>query len=241
MGPQMRLVAPSSPYGGLRRQSGGDKRVKTTSAVLASAMLPAIAFSSSAQAGDLKSVDSVIEKLAAPKSVKKRGIKTRSIGKAHETKPAAQAKLRSVLGKLRAPAFGAPVVTTQQEREEIQDVIKAEALPKLDVEIFFDYNSADIRAKSLSDLTKLGLALRDKRLAGSDFMIIGHTDASGGENYNLALSKKRAVSVRTFLVDTFGINAKNLIAIGYGEEELKRPDAPKAAENRRVQFVNLAN
>ncbi len=193
-----------------------------------------------AGAGDLKSVGSIVDKLAAPK---KSGLKTRSITN-QPKKPSAALKLRSVLGKLRAPAFGAPVtetVTTREEREEIQQVIKADALPQLDIEIFFDYNSAKIRAKSLPDLTKLGLALRDERLAGANFMIIGHTDASGGEEYNLALSKKRAVSVRQFLTETFEVDGKNLLAIGYGEEQLKRPNAPRAAENRRVQFVNLSN
>lgn len=209
-------------------------------AVAVVASIAVTAFTGPVTASDLKSVDSIVDKLAAPKKSK---LKTRSLIK-QPAKPSAAIKLRSVIGKLRAPAFGAPAtetVTTREEREEIQEVIKADALPQLDIEIFFDYNSAKIRAKSLPDLTKLGLALRDKRLAGANFIIIGHTDASGGEAYNLALSKKRAVSVRQFLTETFEVDGKNLIAIGYGEEQLKRPDAPKAAENRRVQFVNLSN
>lgn len=218
--------------------------MKTLSCSARTAAVALFVLSSSAvaQASDLKSVDSIVDKLAAPEKPK---LKTRSItGSAGTGKPSASVKLRSVLGKLRAPAFGAPstvTVTTREEREEIQKVIKADALPQLDIEIFFDYNSAKIRAKSLPDLTKLGLALRDKRLSAADFMIIGHTDAAGGDAYNLALSKKRANAVRTFLTETFELKGQRLIAIGYGEEQLKRPDQPKAAENRRVQFVNLSN
>ncbi len=96
-----------------------------------------------------------------------------------------------------------------------------------------------IRPQSLADLTKLGLALRDPKLASSDFLIVGHTDALGTDKYNLRLSQKRADSVRSFLVKAFNIEARRLIAIGYGEEKLKVPNAPEADENRRVQIVNL--
>jgi hypothetical protein len=47
--------------------------------------------------------------------------------------------------------------------------------------------------------------------------------------------------VAGFLSENFHIDPKQLVAIGFGEELLKNPENPHAAENRRVQVVNLAN
>ncbi|MEL7544944.1 MAG: OmpA family protein [Pseudomonadota bacterium] len=204
------------------------------------AVTAAVLLSTSALAGDIGSAESIVKSLEAPKAAKTRGVKTRSLSGGTAQKPSAKAKLRSILAKVRAPGFVPQVSTTQQDRVKIQETVAAHALPTLDVEIYFDTGSADIRARSMPDLNKLGLALRDPRLKGSDFMIIGHTDARGDDAYNLRLSKARAQSVRRFLVETFRLDGENLLAIGYGEEQLKRPDQPAAAENRRVQFVNLA-
>jgi outer membrane protein OmpA-like peptidoglycan-associated protein len=68
-------------------------------------------------------------------------------------------------------------------------------------------------------------------------MIEGHTDSHGGADYNLDLSKRRAQSVRNWLVD-HGIAANRLQSEGYG---LTRPidtnDTNEGrAANRRVEF-----
>jgi hypothetical protein len=44
-----------------------------------------------------------------------------------------------------------------------------------------------------------------------------------------------------FLVENFHIDPKQLVAVGFGEEKLKNPENPLAAENSRVQVVNMAN
>jgi len=41
-------------------------------------------------------------------------------------------------------------------------------------------------------------------------------------------------------VQNFHIDAQSLIAVGYGEEQLKEPADPTAAVNRRVQVANLS-
>ena len=56
---------------------------------------------------------------------------------------------------------------------------------------------------------------------------------------NMTLSERRAEAVRDYLVGHFSIGASRLIAIGYGEERLKNTADPDAAENRRVEVVNL--
>jgi outer membrane protein OmpA-like peptidoglycan-associated protein len=112
--------------------------------------------------------------------------------------------------------------------------------PSIDLEIFFDYKSAQVTAKAATVLNTLGRALSDARLAEDSFLIAGHTDAKGGAAYNLELSQRRAESVRQFLIANYKIDPGRLIAKGYGLQQLKIPGDPLAAANRRVQIVNLS-
>jgi outer membrane protein OmpA-like peptidoglycan-associated protein len=125
------------------------------------------------------------------------------------------------------------------EREEIAAIVKDK--PKIDLEINFDYNSADISAKSLPSVQALGRALSNADLKGSTFVVAGHTDAAGGEAYNQDLSERRADAIKRYLVDKFGINGSDLVTVGYGKSKLKDPSQPMAEANRRVQVVNMEN
>ena len=128
---------------------------------------------------------------------------------------------------------------SQSEREEIAAIVKDK--PKIDLEINFDYNSADISAKSLPSVQALGRALTNNDLKGSTFVVAGHTDAAGGETYNQDLSERRADAIKRYLVDKYGINGTDLVAVGYGKSKLKDPGQPMAEVNRRVQVVNMEN
>jgi len=85
----------------------------------------------------------------------------------------------------------------------------------------------------------LGQALHDKRLKNTTILLSGYTDAKGGDAYNLSLSEQRADAVKAYLVKQFGIKAKRLLSVGFGEDNLKLPSAPLSGKNRRVQIVNL--
>lgn len=130
---------------------------------------------------------------------------------------------------------------TVEERQEIADVVKENDLPAIDLEIFFDYDSAAITGEALPILDKLGQALNSDKLKGSVFMVAGHTDAHGSAGYNLGLSIARAKSVREFLIKKYHIAPDQLVAVGFGEEQLKNAEDPDAGENRRVQVVNMAS
>lgn len=127
-----------------------------------------------------------------------------------------------------------------EERQEIAALVEDGGLPTVDMEIFFAYNSAAIEQSALPGLIALGEALSDERLSGGTFLIAGHTDGTGGDYYNQALSEQRAWSIKSFLVHTFHIEAESLIAVGYGEEQLRDPYDPASGANRRVQVANLA-
>jgi outer membrane protein OmpA-like peptidoglycan-associated protein len=123
------------------------------------------------------------------------------------------------------------------EREEIAAIVKDK--PKIDLEITFDYNSADISAKSIPSVQALGRALTNAELKGSTFVVAGHTDAAGGEEYNQGLSERRADAIKKYLVDKYGITGSDLVTVGYGKSKLKDPSQPLAEANRRVQVVNM--
>jgi outer membrane protein OmpA-like peptidoglycan-associated protein len=125
------------------------------------------------------------------------------------------------------------------EREEIASAAKDK--PNIDLEITFDYNSANISTKSLPSVQALGRALTSPDLKGSTFVVAGHTDAAGGEGYNQELSERRADSIKRYLVEKYSIAATDLVTVGYGKSKLKDPNQPMAEVNRRVQVVNMEN
>ncbi|MFB6464671.1 OmpA family protein [Bradyrhizobium tunisiense] len=123
------------------------------------------------------------------------------------------------------------------EREQIAEL--AATKPKIDLEIQFDYNSADIAKTSMASVQALGKALSDPALKGSTFVVAGHTDATGGEEYNQGLSERRADTIKKYLVQNYGLNGTDLVTVGYGETKLKDAANVAGPANRRVQVVNM--
>jgi len=123
------------------------------------------------------------------------------------------------------------------ERQEIAEI--AATKPKIDLEIHFDYNSADISRESTQAVQELGKALSNASLKGSTFVVAGHTDAQGGEAYNQDLSERRADTIKKYLTDKYGLAGANLVTVGYGKTQPKDPNAPMDPANRRVQVVNM--
>jgi outer membrane protein OmpA-like peptidoglycan-associated protein len=123
------------------------------------------------------------------------------------------------------------------EREEVAQL--AANKPKIDLEIRFEYNSADISKTSVQAVQELGKALSDPTLKGSTFVVAGHTDAVGGEEYNQGLSERRADTIKKYLSEKYGINGSDLVTVGYGKTKPKDANAPMDPANRRVQVVNM--
>ncbi|MDQ8727122.1 OmpA family protein [Bradyrhizobium sp. LHD-71] len=124
------------------------------------------------------------------------------------------------------------------EREQIASIAKEK--PSIDLEITFEYNSANISRNALPAVTALGKALTNPELKGTTFVLAGHTDAVGGDAFNQDLSERRADSLKKYLMEKYGIAAADLVTVGYGEAKLKNASNPTAGENRRVQVVNMA-
>jgi outer membrane protein OmpA-like peptidoglycan-associated protein len=128
---------------------------------------------------------------------------------------------------------------TTTEREQITTI--AEKKPSIDLEINFEYNSATIGTKASPQVTALGKALSSDDLKGSTFIVAGYTDAKGGDTYNQGLSERRADAVKQFLTEKYGVEASNLVTVGYGKSHLKNANEPFSADNRRVQVINMSD
>ncbi|WP_451990542.1 OmpA family protein [Azospirillum argentinense] len=105
--------------------------------------------------------------------------------------------------------------------------------------IGFDFNSARIRPESRAVLDRIGAVMTAPEAAKARFRIVGHTDAVGGDPANRALSQRRADAVADYLAERHGVRRDRLDTAGMGAREPLLPKKPKAAENRRVEIVNL--
>jgi OmpA-OmpF porin, OOP family len=109
---------------------------------------------------------------------------------------------------------------------------------KVDIRIEFAFDSA-----ALDDAQKPKLSRLCNVMKAADiqlFRIIGHTDASGTDEYNERLSRLRAEEVQRFFVNECGIEASRLEAVGLGERFLLETADPRSDENRRVEFQALS-
>jgi outer membrane protein OmpA-like peptidoglycan-associated protein len=186
-----------------------------------------------AVAGDNVTEDQIVRALAPVKKPLTRGL---SVGPQTEVDPAAVAAEGRFVEKIRGRTTRS---LSSTEREEIATMAKDK--PNIDLEITFDYNSADISAKSLPSVEALGKALTNPDLKGSTFIVAGHTDAAGGDTYNQDLSERRADAIKRYLTEKYGITGSDLVTVGYGKSKLKDPGNPLAEANRRVQVVNMEN
>ncbi|OAN81234.1 hypothetical protein A8B78_09490 [Jannaschia sp. EhC01] len=174
-------------------------------------------------------VDSLLDALVRPEPSSSI---TRSLGAAPVVSgPTAE----EVLFLERLPTRG----LTVEVRAEVAEIAMERELPRIDLDIPFDYDSDALRADVMADLVTIGQALSSEGLSGSRFILAGHTDGVGSAAYNQNLSERRAASVRSFLIEAFGLPEQQLVAVGFGFEQLLTPQDPAAAANRRVEVINL--
>ncbi|WP_443945657.1 OmpA family protein [Pedobacter sp. AW1-32] len=94
--------------------------------------------------------------------------------------------------------------------------------------IGFDFNSSVLKTESYPTLDKLSSVLREN---GGKVTVNGYASSEGTAAYNLKLSKDRANSVKTYLVNS-GVTASQVATKGYGEAN---PIASNDTEEGRIQ------
>jgi outer membrane protein OmpA-like peptidoglycan-associated protein len=120
-------------------------------------------------------------------------------------------------------------------------VIKAAAEERrgvVDLNVPFELNSAALAPRAMAQLQQLDAALNSAALAQARFLVAGHTDSSGEQEYNRRLSLRRAETVRDWLA-AHGVEARRLETAGYGSERPVTPQDPRDPANRRVEIRRL--
>jgi outer membrane protein OmpA-like peptidoglycan-associated protein len=102
--------------------------------------------------------------------------------------------------------------------------------------VFFDWDSATLSDQALSTIKQA--AAQSRTLRSTRITATGHTDKSGPESYNMALSLRRANAVKNALVRE-GVPAAEIAVIGRGESQPLVPtaDGVREPQNRRVEIV----
>jgi outer membrane protein OmpA-like peptidoglycan-associated protein len=106
--------------------------------------------------------------------------------------------------------------------------------------ILFGFDRSDLNSSATKSLDKLATILQ--KYPDTDIEVQGHTDNVGTENYNEALSERRADAVTSYLRSK-GISNFRLKPKGYGETAPKYANTTEDGRtlNRRVDFLITAN
>ncbi len=101
--------------------------------------------------------------------------------------------------------------------------------------VYFDFDKYDLRADAKRTLKENAQKIR--RAPGVMIQVEGHCDERGTQEYNLALSERRALAVREYLIG-LGVSGNRIITIPYGEEKPVALGHNEAAwsKNRRSEF-----
>lgn len=103
--------------------------------------------------------------------------------------------------------------------------------------IHFALNSFDLEEEYKTHLERLAKVLSSQTMANSCLRITGHTDTTGDADYNLELSKKRAVMVGAYLAEHGNIPPDRVQVAARGETN-PLPEIPgHDPRNRRVEFA----
>jgi outer membrane protein OmpA-like peptidoglycan-associated protein len=140
------------------------------------------------------------------------------------TQQAELARLRTDLTALRTE-FGAKI-------SEVAEGLRF-AMP-----VHFAYDDASVRQTDVAALDRFASVAR-KYYPGAKVTVEGFADPAGTASYNLALSRRRADAVRSFITAR-GLEGSLVNTVGYGETRLvtrAERDMPGAELNRRVVFV----
>jgi len=102
--------------------------------------------------------------------------------------------------------------------------------------VFFDWDRSNLSAQALNTIKQAAGSYKTK--GSARVTATGHTDKSGPESYNMALSLRRANTVKDALVRE-GVPATAISVIGKGESQplVQTADGVREPQNRRVEIV----
>ena len=126
----------------------------------------------------------------------------------------------------------------EQRNNELQITKLSDGSLKVGIasDVSFDLNSAQLKPEALDTYAKIANILKsyDKTV----IHVVGHTDTTGSDEYNMRLSASRANSVATYLASQ-GVPSQRIRQEGRGEREplVRTADNVNEPRNRRVDIV----
>lgn len=161
----------------------------------------------------------------------------------------------SVLGAIIGAAVGGAAGAyigdrMDRQAERIEEEIPGAQVTRVGegINVTFDENSGVRFATDKSNINSTSSATLDKLVnifkeyPDSNILIEGHTDSVGSDDYNMGLSKRRAESVSSYIID-HGISNSRITTKWYGEGQPKGDNstAEGRAQNRRVELGIVAS
>jgi len=160
------------------------------------------------------------------------------VAAAAETEKAAKAKSAAEMEAAKAAKAKAESDQLMKELASLKAQQTERGIVLTIGDVLFATGKADLSANADKSVAKLAEFL--KKNPNRNVLIEGHTDSVGKDDSNLALSQKRADSVKAKLVAD-GIEAGRITTVGYGKKFPVASNDTKAgkAQNRRVDVVIL--
>ncbi|KAA1244668.1 OmpA family protein [Aquimarina sp. RZ0] len=161
------------------------------------------------------------------------------------------AKVGAVLGGIVGATVGSIIGNRMdQQAQKIEEELPSVSVERVEEEInivfdetsgvYFKSNKHELNDTSKESIKKLANILNE--YPNSDILIAGHTDNVGKDEFNFFLSKKRAESVRNYLV-VQGIDEQRFTVEYHGESQPKfTNETPEGrSKNRRVEVTISPN
>ncbi len=157
--------------------------------------------------------------------------------------------LGAILGAVIGGAAGAAIGEYMDDQaEEIEADIEGASVERVgegikitfDSGLLFAFDESDLSDTSQVNLIELARILN--KYPDTDILIEGHTDADGADEYNMALSERRALSVASYLIE-HTVEAGRMTITWYGEmQPVGDNDTVEGKQqNRRVEVAIMAN
>lgn len=164
-------------------------------------------------------------------------------------KKAGNTALGAILGAAVGGAAGAYIGNyMDKQAEEIERDIQGANVERIgegikitfDSGILYDVGKASLRQEAKNNLNELARILN--KYENTNILIEGHTDATGSEEYNLELSRKRAQSVANEVAFQ-KVDPTRFTIMGYGESQPlgSNETVQGRQQNRRVELAIMAN
>lgn len=148
------------------------------------------------------------------------------------------------LAKIEKERVFIEMITNRNEKIEninglsLRKIDSANYIAEVNNDILFATNSFDLTSDAMEILSELAAIINET--SNTSVQVIGYTDNTGTPDYNLVLSKQRAITVGSFL-KTQGVENVSEIGMGVENPVASNKTSEGRRKNRRVEIKLSSN